>query len=93
MFLPPEVRVLFSLVYVVIYVVIFMPKNIMFPFPGTSPLEYVSLAFNHETYLVGLSGVPDFKLTLWDWPKSQMLHTINTTLRVKFKIYLFFGRR
>lgn len=49
-------------------------------FAGDALLEYVQLALNQECYLVGLSGVPDFKLTLWDWTKAQMIHSVPTAL-------------
>ncbi len=30
----------------------------------------------------GLSGVPDYKLTLWDWTKKVKLHSISTGIKV-----------
>ena len=49
---------------------------------GDAVLEYVQLAFNQELYLVGLSGVPDFKLTLWNWQQGHKIHSIDTKLGV-----------
>lgn len=47
-------------------------------------LEYIALCFNHDNYLVGLSGVPDYKLVLWDWKKGVRLHSVQTSIRVSF---------
>lgn len=52
-------------------------------------MEYLSLAFNHETYLVGLSGVPNYQITLWDWPKEERLHTVDTHIRVVHFNHIF----
>ena len=43
---------------------------------GDALLEYISLAFNHDCYLVGLSGIPDFTMTLWNWTKAEKLCSI-----------------
>jgi hypothetical protein len=51
---------------------------------GDAKLEYIALSFNSNCYLVGLSGVPDFKLTLWNWRTGVRLHSITTTIRVKY---------
>jgi hypothetical protein len=51
-------------------------------FSGDAILEYSCLSFNTEQQLIGLTGVPDFKLTLWDWTKKVKLHSINTSVKV-----------
>ena len=51
-------------------------------YTGDAVLEYVQLAFNQEFYLVGLSGVPDFKLTLWNWQRGEKIHSVDTQLGV-----------
>ena len=48
---------------------------------GDAILEYISIVFNHEKYLIALSGVPEHQFTLWDWPKETKLHVISTSLR------------
>ena len=48
---------------------------------GDAVLEYTSIAFNHEKYLIALSGVPEHQFTLWDWTKEIKLHVISTELR------------
>jgi hypothetical protein len=50
--------------------------------PGDAVLEYSCFAFNTEQQLAGLSGVPDYKLTLWDWTKGVKLHSVNTSIKV-----------
>ena len=45
-------------------------------------LEYISMAFNQDSYLIGLSGVPDFTITLWDWTKGEKLCCIASGLLV-----------
>ena len=49
---------------------------------GDAKLEYIALCFNHDCYLVGLSGVPDYKLVMWDWKRGVRLHSIHTSIRV-----------
>ena len=49
---------------------------------GDAALEYSCLAFNTEQQLAGLSGVPDSKLTLWDWVKAVKLYSIGTNIKV-----------
>ena len=44
-------------------------------------MEYLAFCFNADSYLVGLSGVPDFKLVLWNWKKGVRLHSISTSIR------------
>ena len=71
---------------------------------GDAKLEYVALCFNHDKYLVGLSGVPDNLLTLWNWKEGVKLHSQPTSIRVmnerknlfkdillKISFYLFQG--
>ena len=48
---------------------------------GDAVLEYISMAFNHERYLIALSGVPEYQFTLWDWPKETKLHVVSTDIR------------
>ena len=50
-------------------------------FSGDAVLEYLALCFNADHYLVGLSGVPDYKLVLWNWKKGVRLHSISTSIR------------
>ena len=50
---------------------------------GDAVLEYVQLAFNQDYYLVGLSGIPDFKLTLWNWKRGEKIHSVETQLGVR----------
>ena len=47
-------------------------------------LEYVSLALNRDHLLVALSGVPDFKLTLWEWEKEELIASVETDITVCF---------
>ena len=49
---------------------------------GDATLEYLALAFNQDVYLIGLSGVPDFKLTLWHWPRGEAVYSISSGLAV-----------
>ena len=51
-------------------------------FTGDAKLEYTALCFNHDKYLVGLSGVPDYLLTLWDWKEGKKLHSQPTSISV-----------
>ena len=60
-------------------------NHVVFYLTGEADLEYLALAFNHEKYLVGLSGVPDHRLTLWDWLNRVRLHTVDTNIRVILK--------
>ncbi len=53
-----------------------------FSLVGDAKLEYIALCFNHDNYLVGLSGVPDYKLVLWDWKQGVRLHSVETSIRV-----------
>ena len=46
-------------------------------------MEYISLAFNQDCYLIGLSGIPDFTITLWNWTKGEKLCSIATGMLVK----------
>eukprot|EP00095_Tigriopus_kingsejongensis_P004580 snap_masked-scaffold462_size163801-processed-gene-0.22 protein:Tk04580 transcript:snap_masked-scaffold462_size163801-processed-gene-0.22-mRNA-1 annotation:"achain human liver receptor homologue dna-binding domain (hlrh-1 dbd) in complex with dsdna from the hcyp7a1 promoter" len=36
-------------------------------------MEIIDLAFNRDQYLLGLSGIPDFKIILWDWKSNTLL--------------------
>ena len=36
-------------------------------------LEYRSLAFSHQQFLLGVTGVPDFLVNLWDWQTESLL--------------------
>ena len=51
-------------------------------FSGDAKLEYVALCFNHDAYLVGLSGVPDYLLTLWNWKTGTKLQSQPTNIHV-----------
>ena len=48
---------------------------------GNAILEYISMTFNHEKYLLALSGVPEYQFTLWDWQNEIKLHVVSTQLR------------
>jgi hypothetical protein len=61
---------------------IFFKSFFKFCFIGDAALEYSCLAFNTEQQLAGLSGVPDSKLTLWDWVKAVKLYSISTNIKV-----------
>ncbi len=49
---------------------------------GDCDLEYISLAFNQKGLLLGLSGVPDYRLTLWSWETEERICTVDTGLTV-----------
>ena len=57
-------------------------QRAILPHLGDAILEYVDLAFNQEFYLVGLSGIPDFKLTLWNWQRGEKIQSVDTHLGV-----------
>ncbi len=57
-------------------------ENVCLHFVGDGKLEYISLEFNHDSFLIGLSGVPDYKLTIWNWKTATKLHSISTEIRV-----------
>ena len=52
-------------------------------------MEFISLAFNQDCYLIGLSGIPDFNITLWNWTKGEKLCSIATGMLVKYKEVYF----
>ena len=56
---------------------------------GDALLEYISLAFNHDCYLVGLSGIPDFTMTLWNWTKAEKLCSIASGVLVYINELVF----
>ncbi len=45
-------------------------------------LEYVALAFNQDNFLVGLSGLPDFHINLWNWAKAVLVCSVKTNMTV-----------
>ena len=47
---------------------------------GEALMEYRSLTFSHETFLLGVSGVPDFMVNLWDWQNETLLTAVSTGL-------------
>ena len=62
-------------------------------YAGDAMLEYISLAFNHDCYLIGLSGVPDFMLHLWNWTKGEKLCSIQSGLMVRrFDSKIIYGK-
>ena len=59
---------------------------------GDAVLEYISMAFNQDCYLIGLSGVPDFTMTLWNWTKGEKLCSVASGLMVhEFMTKCVFG--
>ncbi|CAB3997164.1 cilia- and flagella-associated 43-like [Paramuricea clavata] len=46
---------------------------------GGAKLEYTCMAFaNNSNIVASYSGVPDFKLTIWNWLEGQMLCSVET---------------
>ena len=50
---------------------------------GDASSEYLSLALNQKGLLLGLSGVPDYRLTLWNWENEERICTVDTGLTVR----------
>ena len=59
---------------------------------GDVLLEYISLAFNHDCYLVGLSGMPDFTMTLWNWTKAEKLCSIASGVLVYINEFVLYEK-
>lgn len=61
-------------------------------FPGGVQIEYIDLVFNQKEILLGLSGIPDFKITLWNWVTEQMVFSQNLNSHVCFNWNLHFPK-
>ena len=49
---------------------------------GKAMMEYRCLNFSHDKFLLGISGVPDFVVNLWDWQNETLLTSVPTQLEV-----------
>ena len=47
---------------------------------GEAMMEYRCLTFSHDKFLLGISGVPDFVVNLWDWQTETLLTYLSTEL-------------
>ena len=47
---------------------------------GEAVMEYKSLCFSHDKFLLGVSGVPDYIVHLWDWESESLLTSVATQL-------------
>ena len=47
---------------------------------GEAMMEYRCLTFSHDKFLLGISGVPDFIVNLWDWQSETLLTSLSTGL-------------
>lgn len=47
---------------------------------GEALMEYRSLAFSHDKFLLGITGIPDFMVNLWDWQEETLLTSVSTEL-------------
>ena len=47
---------------------------------GAATMEYRCLSFSHDKFLLGISGVPDYIVHLWDWAAGTLLTSLSTGL-------------
>ena len=47
---------------------------------GEAMMEFKCLSFSHDRFLLGISGVPDFIVNLWDWQTETLLTSVHTEL-------------
>ncbi|GJQ81907.1 hypothetical protein Trydic_g3740, partial [Trypoxylus dichotomus] len=48
--------------------------------PGGTEDGYISLAFSEAEYLISLSGIPSFKITVWNWRNGERINSRETNL-------------
>ena len=53
---------------------------------GEAMMEYRCLNFSHDKFLLGISGVPDFVVNLWDWQNETLLASVPTKLEERTEI-------
>ncbi|KAK6639595.1 hypothetical protein RUM43_007868 [Polyplax serrata] len=50
-------------------------------FDSVTDTNYIALKFSEMEYLVALTGVPDYKIVIWNWRTAEKVHVQETKLR------------